>query len=468
MKGPDHMEQIETIDETGAAPIPGALGVLGERLRAIRRERGFSQDAVAKPEFTKSYVSAIERGKARPSLKALELMAARLGVTTSTLLALPSAPGAPDAAGQAAEIADLLDQARWAVAAGQARAALAQLDALEVAHGDALVSRPDLRGSLLVLQGRAHLALGAPDIAQDSFQQALLLLEDDPSGEEAEEVSLLIGESYARQGLFDLALPLLERAQAAVAAGTLANPTVPGRLAADLGKAYQALGHPEQARAVYEAALRATAEDNLAGQAARYDEVGRAAQAAGQWEQAGRIALGAAGIQAAEENLRLYTAVQQQLASLYAARGDAAGAGELLQKAQALLTQGGNRAALSAVHQQAATLALESNRIAEATRHAEEALRLASASDPAGGSEAGGPIRARAQQVAGRVAEAAGEPARADALFQQALTTAQAEGAGPLVREIAQTYAEILDARGDHAQAVPYYRLALASPRALP
>jgi transcriptional regulator with XRE-family HTH domain len=67
--------------DPGLAPNP--LATLGERLRQARLERGLSQDALAQPEFTKSYVSAVERGKARPSLKALELMARRLGIPLS-------------------------------------------------------------------------------------------------------------------------------------------------------------------------------------------------------------------------------------------------------------------------------------------------------------------------------------------------------------------------------------------------
>src|SRR5947199_3337849 len=70
------------------------LTSLGDRLRAARKERGMSQEMLAQPEFTKSYVSAVERGKARPSLKALDLMSRRLGIPMDVLLATP----APDVA----------------------------------------------------------------------------------------------------------------------------------------------------------------------------------------------------------------------------------------------------------------------------------------------------------------------------------------------------------------------------------
>src|SRR6476661_1735082 len=74
-----------------STPAPLSAGTLGQRLRQARRQRGLTQDAIAQPEFTKSYVSAVERGKARPSLKALELMARRLGIPMSELLAITPA-----------------------------------------------------------------------------------------------------------------------------------------------------------------------------------------------------------------------------------------------------------------------------------------------------------------------------------------------------------------------------------------
>src|SRR5215218_7962160 len=80
-------------------PPGSTLDTLGQRLRAARHERHLSQEALAQPEFTKSYVSAVERGKVRPSLKALELLSGRLGVSMSELLAVePGEVDEPDIA----------------------------------------------------------------------------------------------------------------------------------------------------------------------------------------------------------------------------------------------------------------------------------------------------------------------------------------------------------------------------------
>lgn len=52
---------------------------LGAKIRQLRKERGLSQEEVGRGVLTRSMISAIERGKARPSLRALEVIAQALG-----------------------------------------------------------------------------------------------------------------------------------------------------------------------------------------------------------------------------------------------------------------------------------------------------------------------------------------------------------------------------------------------------
>ena len=59
---------------------------VGAKLRAARLARKLTQSQLARPDFSVSYVSAIERGQIYPSLRALEIFAHRLGLTSSDLL----------------------------------------------------------------------------------------------------------------------------------------------------------------------------------------------------------------------------------------------------------------------------------------------------------------------------------------------------------------------------------------------
>ena len=54
---------------------------IGQRLRRLREERGLSQREISEPGVSYAYISRIEAGARRPSLRALRKLAAKLDVT---------------------------------------------------------------------------------------------------------------------------------------------------------------------------------------------------------------------------------------------------------------------------------------------------------------------------------------------------------------------------------------------------
>src|ERR1700686_1645389 len=66
---------------------------VGSNIRSVRSKLALTQAQLASPEFSISYISAIERGKIRPSLKALSILSKRLDVPLTFLL-----EGSPDGA----------------------------------------------------------------------------------------------------------------------------------------------------------------------------------------------------------------------------------------------------------------------------------------------------------------------------------------------------------------------------------
>src|SRR5213593_2678803 len=58
---------------------------VGERLRRLRLERGLSQRDLSAPGVSYAYISRIEAGARRPSVKALRMLAKKLGVTPGYL-----------------------------------------------------------------------------------------------------------------------------------------------------------------------------------------------------------------------------------------------------------------------------------------------------------------------------------------------------------------------------------------------
>ena len=96
--------------------------VLGEKLRQARLEAGLSQRQLCGEEITRNMLSLIENGSAKPSMKTLQYLAARLGKNVSYFLeetvvlspnqaVMASARGFYDA-GQYAEAARALDDYR--------------------------------------------------------------------------------------------------------------------------------------------------------------------------------------------------------------------------------------------------------------------------------------------------------------------------------------------------------------------
>ena len=70
---------------TVARESEGQAETIGQRLRRLRLERGLSQRELSSPGVSYAYISRIEAGARRPSVKALRMLAKKLGVTAEYL-----------------------------------------------------------------------------------------------------------------------------------------------------------------------------------------------------------------------------------------------------------------------------------------------------------------------------------------------------------------------------------------------
>ena len=60
---------------------------VGERIRQARTRAALTQAQLAKGRYTAAYISALERGLAKPSMAALTFLSERLGVPVPDLVA---------------------------------------------------------------------------------------------------------------------------------------------------------------------------------------------------------------------------------------------------------------------------------------------------------------------------------------------------------------------------------------------
>jgi tetratricopeptide (TPR) repeat protein len=117
---------------------------LAARFRELRLSKGLSSTAVAKPRYSVSYVSQIERGQRKPSPDALRYFARRLGVSPEYLWT-----GVPD---------DLPQRLRYE--AEQAEADIAQDRPKDAERRARRVIEEAERFELIQVQGRALCSLG--------------------------------------------------------------------------------------------------------------------------------------------------------------------------------------------------------------------------------------------------------------------------------------------------------------------
>jgi tetratricopeptide (TPR) repeat protein len=179
---------------------PSAESV-GERLRRLRLERGLSQRELSGPGVSYAYISRIEAGERRPSVKALRVLAAKLGVSAEYL-----ETGSEISAEEARELrlADAELQLRLGDDGAEVKQALEALLDEAASAGDSAHAT------------RARVALGLAAAQSGRHEEAVRLLEEAVAGgalppQARPEVYGTLGQSYDALGRFEDAVALFER-----------------------------------------------------------------------------------------------------------------------------------------------------------------------------------------------------------------------------------------------------------------
>jgi transcriptional regulator with XRE-family HTH domain len=226
---------------------PAAGETIGQRLKRLRLERGFSQRELAAPGVSYAYISRIEAGTRQPSVKALRRLAAKLGVTADYL-----ETGSDLDAESARELR--LSDLELAIRLGEsdgAQAGLEELAAEALAAGD--------RRTLL----RANVALAALAADRGEHAGAAELLESALAGEAFDPYGLSdiyaqLAHAYAFSGRTSAAVELFERCLDEVRDGE--DPALEARYATALSYALTQIGDMARAEAVVRHAIDRAAE----------------------------------------------------------------------------------------------------------------------------------------------------------------------------------------------------------------
>jgi tetratricopeptide (TPR) repeat protein len=310
-----------------ASGAEGQVETIGQRLRRLRRERGLSQRELSSPGVSYAYISRIEAGARRPSVKALRMLAKKLGVSADYL---ETGSEIRDTDERELRIADAELELRLSGDATEASRKLEQLREDALAAGDALAA------------SRANVALGLAAAA---------------AGRNAEAI---------------------ERLEAGLD-GAHVSPSGRPDVHATLGRAYAATGRPDKAVEVFEHALDRVAEDapeDLAAQVRFTTYLSYALTDLGELERAQSVldhALEQAdAVTDAYSRVRLYWS----LARLADVQGRAADALDYVRRAIALLDVTDDTLHLARAHLLCGSILLSQGRAADAGRHYDLAERL--------------------------------------------------------------------------------------------
>ena len=262
---------------------------VGERLRRLRVERGLSQRELSAPGVSYAYISRIEAGARRPSVKALRMLARKLGVSPEYLetgseirdterreLRLADAElrlRLDQADVPADDLEEILAEAEAlgdAVAAARARIVLGfaaartgdnrkAISYLEMTVDSDLVapsSRPDVYATL----GRAYAAAGEPGKAVELFERGLDETERESPDDVASQVRFATYLSYALTDLGELDRARTVVQEALARGEDVVDPYTRvrlywslGRISLESGKPLIALEHFRRAVALLEA-----------------------------------------------------------------------------------------------------------------------------------------------------------------------------------------------------------------------
>lgn len=213
---------------------------VGARIRSLRTARGLTQAQLAEPQYTKAYISMLESGRTRASMKALEHIAGRLGVQPSDLLGGSPSPAAPQY--------DLLE-ARRLVEERQSKEAIPILEALEegLTPGDQLIR---LRYLAAAYNATDEVKRAFPVIERAQRMAELL-------GDQQEQVRLkaVLAAAYTRTYAYEDAARLYRDCVQACDEGVLSDPMFLFRRLSDLATTLTNQRQAKQAMPVFERAI---------------------------------------------------------------------------------------------------------------------------------------------------------------------------------------------------------------------
>ena len=425
----------------GSGTVSGG-GTLGERVRAARHDAGLSQAQLAGDELTKGFISQIESGLVRPSIRSLQHIASTLGrpldyfIADEPLAAIKRVTFHRLAAEAAAERLD------WGASHGAAEAGLS------------VAVDPVERATFLRLLASAALYQGRREEAFDRVTEGLALVDVAKQPVDVARLLYVRGLAYGEAGQLVASTEAFETVRDIVERYEILDPRLRARVSVALGTVYRRLGRSTKAIASYESALATASRANelkLAAQgfmgiAVSHYDAGDLDAAITSYERAldlfERIS---------DTSFELH--VRQSLASIHFQQGRVDEARDLADRTIARADEVGDEHWAAVAQVVRARILLSDGDAADAKKLASRAERMLL--------KVGDPIqRGHALRVIAAACEALGERAETDRAFRQAIELFSSIDDRADLTLAASEYSQILRARGSIDEAFEMLELA--------
>ncbi len=420
---------------------------VGTNIREVRTKLGMTQAQLAAPEFSISYISAIERGKIRPSLKALSILARRLDVPLTFLL-----EGSPSGAAEARAVgyspADSGPDQRVDVDLLQADV-LVQQGAFK--HAGELLSpilperiTTDQVYRLFLLSGQVHIGLGEYQEAVVDLRSALAQGESLNDTEYTERARNLLGKAYFALYNYTLALENHLHCHTTIEQGLVTDPVFSLEVYSNLANDYFRLGDLEKSVPFFHRAIDLLDEmhRDTKSFAQKYMQISQQYKSTGKMLMARDYAMRSLAVYEMRDEQRLVGLAHQKLGKTLEKLDSLDEAEREYHHAIAIERELNDEVAASICHTGLAELLLKRDKIEEAEHEAQEALRFAQAGeDPQ--------TQGQALIALAQIRHKKGDFTAEDEYFTEALKLLETANAHEIAAGAYFRYANMLEERGE-------------------
>ncbi|MHB8599219.1 MAG: helix-turn-helix domain-containing protein [Ktedonobacteraceae bacterium] len=403
----------------------------------------YTQSQLASPEFSISYISAIERGKIRPSLKALSILARRLDVPLTFLLE-GSPAGAAEARAVGYSPADAGPDQKIDVDLLQA-SVLVQQGSYKQAEQLLAPMQPERMTTdqvykLYLLRGEVHLGLHEYQEAVVDLRQAVSQGEAINDSESTERARNLLGKAYFSLYNYTLAQENHMRCNHAIENRTMNDPVFSLDVYSNLANDYFRLGDLDNAVAYFHRALALFEDlerDSLSF-AQKYMDISQQYKHAGKLTIARDYAMRSLALYEMRDEQRLVGLTHQRLGKTLEKQNDLDAAEQEYRRAIVIESDLGDPVASATCHTSLAELLLKRGDVQEAEQEAQEALNYA---------RTGGDPQTQGQALVAlaHLRHQTGDYAAADELFILALELLDASQSHEIAAAVYFRYANLLE-----------------------